>query len=530
MRWLFSVLLLLAGGAQALSIAWPFEAERGQPNAVLQIAALTVLAAYIDRSHSPRQAMMGTVVFATAWLVGCTWWLYISLHQYGGMPAPLAGAAVVLLSLALAWIYGGAAWWWRRSVSVSASVWVKVAGFAAVWTLAELVRGTVATGFPWGAVGYAHVEGVLRHLAPWLGVYGLCALSAALAMFIGVRRQGLQPDTKTTNGLAATLGGVLLLMWGLSPSQSLRADAFAILTPSVETPHTLRVALLQGNVPQDLKFGSEAALALQHYRTAMLQEQADLVVTPETALTFLPEQIPPDYWRPLRQVQDRALLMGLPMRAEPARAGYTNSVLGIAPGLPADFRYDKHHLVPFGEFVPPAFEWFVRWMHIPLGDFAKGHLPQPPLAWMGQRISVNICFEDLFGEELAQSFADPAHAPTLLLNVSNLAWFGNTVALDQHLHIARMRALELGRPMLRATNTGATAWIDARGDVVQVLPYETQGVLRATVRGVEGAVTPYAWWVSRWGLWPLAVAMLLLWAWAAYRSHRARHGPRRFSA
>jgi apolipoprotein N-acyltransferase len=134
----------------------------------------------------------------------------------------------------------------------------------------------------------------------------------------------------------------------------------------------------------------------------------------------------------------------------------------------------------------------------------------------------------LFGEELAQSFADPATAPTLLLNLSNIAWFGDTVAIDQHLQISRMRTLELGRPMLRATNTGATAIINARGEVTHRLPSGVQAALTASVRGVDGPVTPYARWVSVWGLWPLVLLCLGAFAVVAWLSSQLRHGQRRF--
>ena len=533
MRIALSLLLAFAGVVHALALAWPMGELRGQPNGLLQIVALVVLAACVSRSHSTKQAMWQTVIFSTAWLAASTWWLYISMHTYGGMPPALAALAIVLLSFALAWWYGLAIWVYRRTILHDAPALARVLGFAAVWTLAEVLRGTIGTGFPWGAAGYAHIDGPLRHFAPWVGVYGVSAIAAAIAMWVAQPKSMHQPLGGLSRSMVLALLIGLAGMWVTAPSQSHRWAGAYSEQALRDTDMSLRVALLQGNVPQDLKFGSQAAAALQRYQEAMLHESADLVITPETALTFLPEQIPSSYWEPLRQLKDRALLIGLPMRSSAAAGGggatgYTNSVLGIAPGQASDFRYDKHHLVPFGEFVPPLFQWFMNWLHIPMGDFAKGPLPQAPFEWKGQRIGLDICFEDLFGEELAQSFSDPRTSPTLLLNVSNLAWFGDTVALDQHLQIARMRAIELGRPMLRATNTGAPAIISAKGEVLDVLPYETQGVLRAQVRGVEGAHTPYVMWVSRWGLLPLVLAMLALWLWAAYISRHTRHGPRRF--
>ena len=174
-----------------------------------------------------------------------------------------------------------------------------------------------------------------------------------------------------------------------------------------------------------------------------------------------------------------------------------------APGAGARYRYDKHHLVPFGEFVPPLFRWFTELLDIPLGDFGRGPLGQPSFAWQGERIAPNICYEDLFGDEIAAHFLRPDTAPTVLLNLSNIGWFGTGVAIDQHLQISRMRALEFQRPMVRATNTGATAVIDHRGVVTHSLPRATRAVLHAQVRGRDGAATPFAWWAARWRLLPL---------------------------
>jgi apolipoprotein N-acyltransferase len=209
---------------------------------------------------------------------------------------------------------------------------------------------------------------------------------------------------------------------------------------------------------------------------------------------------------------DRAAIIGIPLGS--LQEGYTNSAIGLKPGADV-YRFDKHHLVPFGEFIPPLFRWFTDMMNIPLGDFNRGPLAQAPFEWQGQRLAPNICYEDLFGEELGAQFLDAARAPTIMVNISNIAWFGNSVAIDQHLHISRMRAIEFQRPMIRATNTGATVIIDHQGRVTHSLPRHTRGVLTGEVEG-RTAITPFAWWVSRLGLWPLwilalAVAAAGLW-------------------
>ena len=219
---------------------------------------------------------------------------------------------------------------------------------------------------------------------------------------------------------------------------------------------TLSVTLLQGNVPQDEKFEpTRQAAAMEWHLQALLAARTDLVLAPETAIPFLPQQMPEGLWEALQQrfgAGTTAALVGMPLGD--FEAGYTNSAVGLAPGRPL-YRYDKQHLVPFGEFIPTGFRWFTQMMDIPLGDFNRGPLVAPSFVVKGERIAPNICYEDLFGEELAARFADAASAPTMLANLSNIGWFGETIAVGQHLQISRLRSLELQRPMLRATNTGA---------------------------------------------------------------------------
>ncbi|RJP62966.1 MAG: apolipoprotein N-acyltransferase [Comamonadaceae bacterium] len=317
----------------------------------------------------------------------------------------------------------------------------------------------------------------------------------------------------------------------------------------------MRVWLLQGNIAQDQKFepGTGVAQALAWYPQQITDAvQAargsatgpQLVVAPETAVPLLPGQLGPDFWQPLlgQLAQQPAVtgvsaLVGLPLGS--LEQGYTNSVWGLTSSSASRlqsqarldtpenglYRYDKHHLVPFGEFIPPLFRWFTDLMKIPLGDFNRGALAQPAWALAGQRIAPNICYEDLFGEELAASFRDPTAAPTVLVNLSNIAWFGDSVAIDQHLHISRLRAIELGRPMLRATNTGATAVIDHQGQVTHQLQRLTRGRLEASVQGRSG-LTPYARWTARWGLMPLWVGCLVLVLLFASTRHWGRRGGR----
>mgnify|MGYP001470832448 FL=1 len=313
--------------------------------------------------------------------------------------------------------------------------------------------------------------------------------------------------------------GAAALAWRAKPLLGgvaiLGALALAPLPRFTQATATLGVALLQGNVPQNEKFSLEhLPAALAWTRAQLLAARDDLVLGAETVVPLLPQQLDPLWWQPLLEhfrEPGRAALVGLPLGDE--AHGYTNSAAGIAAhtaALPDGFyRYDKHHLVPFGEVIPPLFKWFVRLMDIPLGDFKRGALAAPSFVVKGERIAPNICYEDLFGEELAARFNDAASAPTIFANLSNIGWFGQTIAVAQHLNISRMRTLELQRPMLRATNTGATAVIDHHGRVTHSLAPHTQGVLRGEVQGRSG-VTPFARWAGVAGQWPLVALALAL--------------------
>jgi len=247
----------------------------------------------------------------------------------------------------------------------------------------------------------------------------------------------------------------------------------------------------------------------------MAQAGPGLILAPETAFALTTELWPASWWQALRPPSaERAVMIGAPWRSTQGLE-YSNSVLafaGTVPGTNAagpDYRYDKHHLVPFGEFIPWGFAWFVQAMQIPLGEFVRGPSPQPAWTWAGLRWAPNICYEDLFGEELARLWSHPEGGPHVLLNFSNIAWFGDTIAQHQHLHMARLRTLELQRPMVRVTNTGVTVVIDHQGQVQAGLPHWQRAVLQSEVSGRSGEATPYARWAGAWGLWPLWLLGLL---------------------
>lgn len=522
--WAWGV-LLLAGCAQATSVAWPWHMgewlNKGQAIGALQIMAMAVAVAIINHSNHGREAALKTGIFATAWLSTSFAWLYVSMHQFGGLPAWAAAAAVLLLATALALYYAAAGaiyWRWRGE-----HPWAAALLFAATWTMAELARGQWFTGFPWGGIGYAHVDGWGGWL-PWLGVYGVGAVAAFVSAGLA---WSLRSSSYRRAALVVALAAVMVV-WA-PPKDQTRSTG------------PLQVWLLQGNIDQDQKFNNDTGIreALQWYpdqwrASTQAEQRPDLVVAPETAVPVLPQHIHPDQWQqwlaPLATQTPSAdgrwvhWMTGVPMGSN--AMGFTNSAWGINKNdaqsptpWEVGYRYDKHHLVPMGEFIPPFFRWFTEWLNIPLGDFNRGPLVQAPWAVNGQQVSAHICFEDVFGEEMAQSVANTD--ATVLVNLSNLAWFGGTIALDQHLNIARVRAMELGRPIVRATNTGATAHIDHLGAVVARMPHRVQGRLEVAVDGRQGQ-TAYVTWVSAAGLLPLWGLALLVVAWAVWR--RTREG------
>ncbi|AOY91736.1 apolipoprotein N-acyltransferase [Cupriavidus sp. USMAA2-4] len=488
----------------------------------LQLLSLAGLCALLARAPRPRDAAATGYAFGLGWFLSGIWWLYISMHVYGEMPAWMASLAVLLfvLYLSLYPALAAAAWHWlgtrlrpparaAPAVPTAAAALLLPLAFGALWGLSEWLRGVVFTGFPWLSGGYAHTDGPLAGYAPLVGVYGIGALSAACAALLtaAAGTLGAGRDGRRT-GLVALASALALPLAG------------AALVPLAWTQpagQPIRVRLLQGNVPQDMKFepvGVQRSLEL--YRDLITAAPTDLVVTPETAFPLILQDLPVDIAIAIRdyvQHSGSTVLFGAAGADSPT--DFTNSVFGLGPETAQLYRYNKHHLVPFGEFIPFGFHWFVNMMKMPLGDFRRGGLDQPALPVHGIHVAPNICYEDLFGEEIAQTLRDQAVPANVLANVTNLAWFGDTIALDQHLQISRMRALETRRPMLRATNTGMTAVVLPDGTVAQRLPTFTVGTLVATVQGMQG-LTPYV----RWGNAPLLTACLALALLAFWRARR----------
>ena len=440
-----------------------------------------------QRAAVPAQAFWRGFAFGAGLFGAGVSWVYVSLHDFGTMPAPLAALATFLFCVILS-LYPAAVGWCVARVRPAGAA--AVLAFAALWTLSEWLRGWIFTGFPWLAVGYSQSDSPLAGFAPVAGVFGvsfattLCAAMLRLGFGSAGRVRAV-----TVAALALTLGTGLLLR--------------QVSWTSPQGP-PVRVALLQGDVPQDLKFDPERyAETLSTYKRLIEGSRAQLIVLPETAIPRFLDAVDPAYLRDLARIaRDKGadLLIGAPLRDSEGR--YFNSVVSI--GESPTQRYDKSHLVPFGEFVPAGFGWIVRTVAIPLSDFSPGPEHPQPLALAGQLVAPNICYEDAFGQEIVRQLP----RATLLVNVSNVAWFGDSLAPAQHLQISRMRAIETGRYMLRATNTGVTAVIDPRGRLEASAPEFAPAVLNRTVHG-HGGATPFVT-LGNYGALALCAALIVI--------------------
>jgi apolipoprotein N-acyltransferase len=443
---------------------------------------------------SPRRAFASGYAFGLGLFGAGVSWVYVSLHDFGGMPPLLAGIATFLFCAFLA-LFPAAAGWLQARIPVRPAVRACLL-IPAAWILLEWLRGWIFTGFPWLSAGYASVGWPLQGYAPLGGVFGLSFLTLSLAGMLWLAFQG-----RRRGAVVALFAAVLAA-----------GEALRHLEWSEPAGEPVSAALLQGNIPQDLKFRPERyARTLDTYAGLVEGSAARLIVLPETALPRFYDAVEPQYLARLDAAAKRNggdLLLGVPYRT--AADEYYNSALTL--GASPRQVYHKVHLVPFGEFVPPGFAWVLRLVQIPLSDFSRGAHDQKPLAIAGQRVAVNICYEDVFGDAMARWLPQA----TLLVNMSNVAWFGDSLAPAQHLQIAQLRAVETGRMHLAATNTGITAAIDRDGRVLARLPQFAEGRLQVAAQGYSG-MTPYA----RYQDWPVVVGSLLVLAFAAFIARRA---------
>jgi apolipoprotein N-acyltransferase len=431
-------------------------------------------------------AAMGFSFGMGMFLAGVSW-VYVSLHFYGGMAMPVAAFATLLFCIILSCYpaMAGVAMW---VVPGNARLKFTLL-FPGLWAVSEWLRGWMFSGFPWLAMGYSQApSSPLAGFAPVLGVFGVSLLTAVVAGALAGAADGFLQARKQGKVLSRTfLFNIATALVVVIGGVALKAQQW---TQPVSGP-PVKVTLLQGNIDQNVKWDPARAIAtLDIYMRLLDEARGGLILLPETALPLIDIDVPPEY---IARLAARGLnnggdvLYGVPEFDPSGR--YYNSVksAGSAPVQ----TYRKVHLVPFGDYFPlrPVLGWVMTLLHIPMSDFSHGPEVQQPLQVAGQRVAVNICYEDAFGEEIIRQLPEA----TLLANFTNDAWWGDTIASKQHLQIAQMRALETGRPMLRATNTGVTAIIGPDGHIVAAAPEFVTTSISGEVRGRQGR-TPYILW------------------------------------
>ena len=478
------MIAFLAGAASVFAFA-PFGLE---PLAFLTLALLIHF--WIDAP--PRRCAWLGFWFGLGLFGAGVSWVYVSLSRFGGMPPVLAGIATALFCAFLA-LFPAAAGWMQARIPAPAGIRACLL-IPAAWVLFEWTLTWIFTGFPWLAIGYTATGWPLQGYAPLGGVYAVSFVTVAIA---GMLWLVAQHRPMFLIAIVAVVGV---------------GEALRHVEWSQKAGEPVSVALLQGNIEQEMKFRPErAATILLTYARLAEGTRARLVIFPETALPAFLDRIDPAYLALLESVGKRNqgdLLVGVPFRRGEE---YYNSVVSL--GTSPRQLYHKVHLVPFGEFVPPGFGWTLSVLSIPLSDFSRGAPERAPLEVAGQRVAMNICYEDVFGAEMARSLPEA----TMLVNVSNVAWFGDSLAPAQHLAIARLRAIETGRMHLTATNSGITAAIDRDGRVLKRLPQFTEDRLEIEAQGYTGA-TPYV----KLRDWPVVLLSLAILAAAVIRARRTR--------
>jgi len=453
---------------------------------------------------APRAAAWRGFLFTGGTFLAGTYWLYNSIHLVGQAPLWIA----LFLMLGLVAIMGS----YTALLGYAVARWGAASGplrwlvlLPAGWVVVEWFRGWFLSGFPWLALGYSQLETPLHGYAPVSGVYGTSLAAALMAGAVVTLLLGRR---------AARLVALVLVL------AIVVAGALLARVEWTEPRGTeVSVVLVQGAVPQSMKWEAgqrERTLELYAGLTAP-HLGTDIIVWPEAALPALERDIRPflDSLRAAARERGSDVILGQ-LRRDPATGAYYNALLALGE---SEQWYDKRRLVPFGEFFPvPAQvrEW-LRLMNLPYSDFEAGADDQPPLAAAGETLAPTICYEDAYASEQLQLVRNS----TLLVNVTNDAWFGDSTAPHQHLDISRMRALETGRPMLRATNDGVTALIAHDGTLTATLPQFEAGVLTGTVQPRVGD-TPYV----RFGNWPVLLvafgALALGFAWPRRRGGPAR--------
>lgn len=480
--WRGDVLALIAGALTTLSFTpfdiWPL----GLLSAALLYQGLHDL--------NGRQALWRGWCWGVGLFLSGVSWVYVSIHVHGYAPPALAALLTALFVAGLALLPALMAWLWARWLRPNGNPWLAATGFAALWVAQELFRSWFLTGFPWLYQGYAHTDTWLAGWAPLGGVWLLSFLTVLSACLLSEWRLW----RRLGHGLLA--GALLAAIW-----------IGGALLSSIEWTRPagapLSVALIQANIEQSRKWDpAHIDHTLATYRDLSYAQPADIILWPETAVPVLSSRAMPFVQGMAANLaqQGSTLITGIPVDQVDTN-GEMRIYNGIMVAGAQPSQYLKHKLVPFGEYVPleDLLRGVISFFDLPMSNFSRGPLQQEPLEAAGYRLAPMICYETVYPD-----FAGRLAARSeLLLTISNDSWFGKSIGPLQHLQMARMRALESGRWMIRGTNNGVTALIDHQGQITARIPQFQQSVLRGDVQPRDG-LTPWL----RFGSWPLAVLVL----------------------
>ncbi|TAG05926.1 MAG: apolipoprotein N-acyltransferase [Betaproteobacteria bacterium] len=443
---------------------------------------IAVLCALVYGAANVRRAALFGFAFALAFFVVGVGWVRISLNEFGGMPIAMAWFAAIVFCSYLALF---------PMIACAVSAWAKPKGplffsfvFASAWTFTEYLRAHLFTGFEWLSIGASQAPSTLfSGIIPLFGGFGASFFVALVCGFAGVIIRAANHTSSVQRSSPLRLALVVAALLALPLGSKL-------LDFTDQRGAATRVSLLQGNIAQSLKWDPERFQStLVTYEKLVREAKGELIILPETAIPTLLHRVPPEYIERLKQIakDKRAnLLVGVPIED---KGKFFNAAISL--GVEPEQSYRKVHLVPFGEFMPlqGLLGWFYRNLQIPMSSFASGSSDQPLMKLNGQSLGISICYEDAFARDVHRTMPDA----TLLVNISNDAWFGKSAAAEQHLQLAQLRALEFARPMVRANNTGITAVIDAKGRVTQRIDSWQTSILETTVQGAKG-YTPYMVW------------------------------------
>ena len=467
-RTLLHALIAFCAGSMTVLAFAPFSLS------LLAPAGLMVLV-LLWRGATPYQAAISGWAYGLGLMGFGVFWLHNSIAQFGGLNLPLAIIITLGFALLMALFYALTGWLAARIPGPVPLV------LPAAWGLVEWFRGWFLGGFTWLGLGYSQIDMPLAGFAPLLGAFGVGML---LVLSVALLVQWRAP-------WVLLVPVIWLSGWWLQQVQW--ADPLGA---------AFEASLVQGNIPQQVKWRPDQLQDTLRLYLDLTSEQTDsqLVIWPETAVPAFSRHVESSFLEPLDQrmkQEGRDLLLGIPELQDDGR--YYNAMLNL--GVSGRSRYYKRHLVPFGEFMPLQFvlQPLIRILDIPMSEFSSGVADQPAVTLAGYQAGITICYEDTFGSETS----DPLPHAAFLVNASNDAWFGDSLAPHQHLQMARMRALENSRYLLRATNTGISAIIDEKGGVQGIVPQFEQGVVSTRIVPLQGA-TLYA----RFEDWPLVVLIL----------------------